>query len=356
MADSANKPVFRIFNLDLHVSVIEDFKSICAKLYGPHVEITNWSLSGHNWVFNKPTENTKVITPDSWFDIDQTMVDAFQAEYDETLKTYDAFVVTHTPVFALLFEKYQKPILIINSCRYDMPFCWSQNHENKEWLNKALVRMCQTKQCVIVSNNAADQAYIMSAIPVHSHVLPSLCQYTNAKHKPQHHAFMCYGNRSIFPEHELLVQRPKQFTWSSLCAYRGIVHTPYEMSTMSIFEQFWAGVPLFFPTKRYYVECVFNETMDFVSIYSKHEGGMLSLEDMIPWLELADFYRFPYIHYYDSAEDLIQQLESFEDTTYTERMKWIQQTKTQILVTWSDLLADHFHLPTSTSTSTTTSP
>jgi hypothetical protein len=348
MTDSTTNPPFKIFNLDLHVSVIEDFKSICAKLYGPRVEITNWSISGHNWVFNKPNANTKVITSETWLKINQEMVDTFQAEYDELLKTYDAFVVTHTPVFALLFEKYQKPIVIINSCRYDMPFCWTHNQEHKEWLNTALVRMVQSKQCVIVSNNAADQAYIMSSISVQSHVIPSLCLYTNITHKPQQYTFMCYGNRSIFPEHELLIKRPDNFTWPSLFSHRGIVHTPYEMSTMSIFEQFWAGVPLFFPTKRYYVECVINETMDFVSIYSKHEDGMFSQEDMIPWLELADFYRFPFIHYYDSAEDLIQQLETFEDTTYTERMEWIQQTKKQVLDTWAELLSDHFHLSTPT--------
>jgi hypothetical protein len=339
-----NSSPFKIFNLDLHVSVIEDFKNICAALYGPKVEITNWSLSDHNWIFNKPTANTKIITPDTWMHIDKDMIAAFQKEYDDLLQTFDAFVVTHSPVFALLFEKYNKPILIINSCRYDLPYCWTHKMDNLEYLNTSLVRMFRSQQLLIVSNNAADQHYIMSAIPVYSHLLPSLCQYTKQTHIAQQPYFVCYGSRDIFSPNVLLQSRPEEFTWQQMFSYRGIVHTPYEMSTMSIFEQFWAGVPLFFPTKRYYTECVMNEKMDFVSIYWKHANGLLSEEDMQPWLERADFYRYPFINYYDSEDDLFEQLVNFEDTQFQERMEWIAKTKQQVLDTWREMLQDHFGL------------
>jgi hypothetical protein len=339
-----SQPVFKIFNLDLHVSVIEDFKNICKTLYGSRVEITNWSLSGHNWVFNKPTAKTKILTSETWFNINKDMITAFQKEYEDFLQTFDAFVVTHSPVFALLFEKYQKPILIINSCRYNLPYCWTDKMADLEHLNTSLVRMFERKQIVIVSNNAADQHYIMSAIPVYSLLLPSLCQYIQLTHVPQQAYFLCYGKRDIFASNELLHERPENFSWRQLMSYRGIVHTPYEMSTMSIFEQFWAGVPLFFPTKRYYIECVMDEKMDFVSIYWKHNNGLLTEEDMLPWLDRADFYRYPFIHYYDSEEDLFEQLANFEDTHRQERMEWIATTKHQILDTWREILKDHFGL------------
>ena len=38
-------------------------------------------------------------------------------------------------------------------------------------------------------------------------------------------------------------------SWEHLYSYRGIIHIPYNISTMSIFEQKAAGIPLFFPNK-----------------------------------------------------------------------------------------------------------
>ena len=39
-------------------------------------------------------------------------------------------------------------------------------------------------------------------------------------------------------------------TWENIYQCAAIVHFPYEMSTMSIFEQYTAGVPLLMPSKR----------------------------------------------------------------------------------------------------------
>ena len=45
---------FRIFNLDLHISVIKDIKDICKQLYGDTIEITNW---------NQPIQESEI---DEW--------------------------------------------------------------------------------------------------------------------------------------------------------------------------------------------------------------------------------------------------------------------------------------------------
>jgi hypothetical protein len=41
------------------------------------------------------------------------------------LSKYDGFIVTHTPVFARLFERFEKPVILVNSCRYDQPFMYN---------------------------------------------------------------------------------------------------------------------------------------------------------------------------------------------------------------------------------------
>jgi hypothetical protein len=45
------------FNIDCHVSVISDIKNIFTEL--GH-KVYNWSLSGHNWIFNFSECNSPV--------------------------------------------------------------------------------------------------------------------------------------------------------------------------------------------------------------------------------------------------------------------------------------------------------
>ena len=49
--------------------------------------------------------------------------------YAAELDKYDGFIVTHTPVFARLFEHLNKPVILVNSCRYDQPFCYNANEQ-----------------------------------------------------------------------------------------------------------------------------------------------------------------------------------------------------------------------------------
>ena len=326
----------KLFNLDLHVSVIEDIKYIFKDIYGDNVEITNWSISGHNWIFKKDTPEVIGINDISWMNFNEDMIELFHAAYDDYLSEFDGFIVTHTPVFSMLFEKYKKPILCINSCRFDQPFCVIKTPMKQVFLT-ALERMVQSKQLTIVSNNKADSMYLYNATKIISHVIPSLCLYTEAPHIPINKGFIIYGEKCIFPEHRLLVERPSNYSWKDLHSYQGIVHVPYEMSTMSIFEQFWSGVPLFFPTKEFYKKCLLNDTMSFISIYSNSKPT-LTERDIDIWFDQADFYTLPYINYYDSFDDLLQKLENFKDTEYERRIEWINNQKSSILGMWSQIL------------------
>jgi len=330
----------KLFNLDLHVSVIEDIKYIFKAFYGDNVEITNWSISGHNWIFNKDTPEVHGINKESWININENVIEIFHTAYDDYLSEFDGFIVTHTPVFSMLFEKYKKPILCINSCRFDQPFCVIKNPMEQVFLT-VLERMVQSKQLTIISNNKADSMYLYKATKIISHVIPSLCLYTEASHNPLNIGFVIYGDKRIFPEHPLLIEKPAKYSWKDLHSYQGIIHVPYEMSTMSIFEQFMAGVPLFFPTKEFYKTCILNDTMTFISIYSNNTLEFKETE-INTWLNQADFYTLPYINYYDSFEDLIEKLENFKDTEYERRLEWINNHKSSILGMWSQILEKVF--------------
>ena len=332
----------KLFNLDLHTSVIADIESICKTLYGNQVEITNWSISGHNAIFGKEDRHVKYINQETWSKINSEMIEQFQTTYDSYLKEFDGFIVTHTPVFALIFEPYGKPILVVNTCRYDQPYCHTKDTSSLNILNESLKRMSQKNQLTIVSNNVGDCKYLKRNTGIISSVIPSLCMYTKSFHTPIKRTFLVYGNRKLFPESEILIEKPAiGCTWGYLYSYRGIVHCPYEVSTMSIFEQFWAGVPLFFPTRRFYKECIFNGSMDLISCYGKQYR---SEDDIDTWLENADYYIYPYINYYDSFEECIAMLNTFEDENRDKRLKWLNENKGLALIEWSKIFKGMYGL------------
>lgn len=64
----------KLFNIDLHRSVIADVKDIIKKLY-PVVEIVNWSASGKAYV--------KIINGRTWKKINKEMILRFQDYYDD---------------------------------------------------------------------------------------------------------------------------------------------------------------------------------------------------------------------------------------------------------------------------------
>jgi hypothetical protein len=333
----------RIFNLDLHISVIQDIQWIVQELYGPNIQITNWSISGHNWVFqNKNSANVDIITPATWHSISPTMISEFQTRYDSELTKYDAFLVTHTPVFCLLYEKYGKPVICVNSCRFDQPFCWKHDAVGYTWLVDGLRRMTSRGQLRIISNNKADAEYLKCGTGIISEVIPSLCLYTGLQWLPNVRPAICFGDRALFPESPHLVAKPPSgYTWAQLYACRAIVHVPYEMSTMSLFEQYSAGVPLFFPTPAFYAQLVMNGTVRCGSLYGPHIQEAMNLHF---WLSRADFYdpnNFYGVYYYNSFEDCVRQLETFQDVAFYERRAHIQKRRADVLATWRKVFVTH---------------
>jgi hypothetical protein len=339
----------KLFNLDLHISVIKDFENIVNTLYGKHqIEITNWSISGHNWVFNQPTANVKFINQYTCDYINDEMITKFNIEYGDLLSSYDGFIVTHTPVFALIYEQYNKPIIIINSCRFDQPFCWNNNANGLKWLIKGLYRLKEKGLLHIISNNKADQEYLLRGSGLESIYIPSLCEYTEAPYNPIYNQAILY-NPSPYINTSTDIDKsqvaPKLgfgYSWKELHSYKVIIHLPYEISTMSIFEQYTAGVPMLFPTKEFYKKC-HNDGL----IINKSAYGSLIKTDIDFWLDRADFYNngiYKNILYFNSFEEIQNIIKNFIPPSHRdiEYQRWTH--KKNILEKWNSILYDIFFL------------
>jgi hypothetical protein len=315
-----------LFNLDLHISVIEDIKNVFTNISND-IEITDWSISGHTWVFNKTKQSVKHVNADSWKKIDTNMISKFQEEYNDYLSTFDGFIVTHTPVFCLLFEKYKKPIFMINSCRYVQPYCWNngRNDNMLNELNKSLIRMYESGQLIPISNNKGDQRFLELGTNIKSTHLPSLCLYTNSKYTGKNGKIIVTGTtrKDLLPNIENIVYKDDlggRYKWSTLYDYKAIIVLPYEISTMSIFEYYSANVPMIFPSKTFLTELI--RTGKYPRIGSKYfqfkhpdcfnealnTGNSPPVDSFIEfWLNNADYYdinNMPHILFFDSYDEL----------------------------------------------------
>jgi hypothetical protein len=300
----------RLFCMDLHISVIADFKTAC-----PEVEVVDWCLSGHAWVMKRKQEHPDHINPFTWRNLDEEMIRKFQDRYDSFLRGFDGFIVGFASSFAMIYEKYNKPILMLNAVRYDIPFCWTKDTQMRLKWHECLERLNSRGLLTIVSNNKADQVYTKLGCGLDSRYIPSLCLYTNTFYTPTKSTFLCYNGS--FSNHPLITPKsalPYHHEWSDVASFRGIINFPYEVSLMSVFEQFTAGCPLFFPSKSFWKS---NPNIQSLSAYwgADLPSNFNAISSPADWIELADMYgvfQSPNTYYFDSEEHLFRLLETFE--------------------------------------------
>lgn len=245
----------KFFNIDLHIGPISDIKKIFEDL-GHQVDTL--SISGHSWVLNKQSDvqRVKVVTIDNWYDMDQKMCDSFYEAYKEELKDYDGFIVTTVCPWIMFYEKFNKPIIMQIPTRYDSILIKDLDQWN--WFNSGFIRMYKAGILSVVANNKYDVLYTKAYSNIEPVYIPSICEYTNAKWSPDYqNASWVSMNKFLnidFAELEIplldLFAKNIKYTWKELYTALGIIHFPYQVSTMSIFEQYTAGIPLLFPTKE----------------------------------------------------------------------------------------------------------
>jgi hypothetical protein len=82
----------------------------------------------------------------------------FRRRVSGILSTFDGFIVTHNPSFVLLYESFNKPIIVVNTCRYEQPYRFrEQRPAGWKTLNGKLKELYDSGRITVVSNNRADQ-------------------------------------------------------------------------------------------------------------------------------------------------------------------------------------------------------
>lgn len=315
-----------VFNLDLHVSVISDLSDQFARRT---FRLVRWSISSHNFVFRKVfkiPDPVEFVNQNNWRNLNPISIGRFNNQYKGVLQEVDFFVVTHTPSFIQIFEKYRKPILCINSTRYEAPY--TNNAELWTGLNNSIIRGSESGKLTMWSNNKVDQGYLSKIIGVQSELVPSLCAYVDCRWSPSDKTLIYVAKTDV--ERALLKEKlgekwlsaeeglGKNYKYEKLASVSAVFFLPYQLSTMSLFELATMGVPVIVPSAAF-LKKLWNEGLPVLSeiLYAPFEVFRDSLQsrgleidwlvNLDWWLDRADFYDavlMPNVTTVDSFEEV----------------------------------------------------
>lgn len=354
----------KFFNLDLHIGVIGDIKYFL-ELLGH--QVTNWDISGHSWVWGRRREQVAYVNHKTWRTINADLCSQFYDRYRGELEQYDAFICTYPPCFSMLYEKCHKPIIAVCATRYEAPFC----DQPAEWerFNEFLRRQIDRGTLLPLANNKYDAAYCRYFTHRDWRVIPSYCAYTQAAYTGKRKQFLYasrykpeLGIRNLVDQQAYFHFRKKflrrGYRWQELADFKGIVHVPYNASVMSIFEQYAANIPLFFPSywflktlrESFYAQGVMSE-LSFNQVWGLPPGSAIACdpatdpnrfdnnEIMMDWAKYADFYdaeNMPHLQYFDSFPHLEQLLNTVDLAQVSARMRAFNAGKHEkILNAWA---------------------
>jgi hypothetical protein len=209
----------------------------------------------------------------------------------------------------------------------------------------------------VLANNMYDVHYVHYFTGLRPRYVPSLCAYPGVKwswgsgggsshplpvlvhgYRPHRrgvgldaflqplHALSREGRTGGFAFQELRSALGGDYAYAALAAYPAILHLPYQVSIMSFFEHYRAGVPILAPSlallTQWHMDSLFvsERTWDTVlygapasaSVLPRHADAdepydpndETSREAVAWWLQWADYYVFPHVLLFDSWEHL----------------------------------------------------
>lgn len=323
----------KFFNIDLHISVIADIRQIFQNL--GH-SIYDLCLSNHSFVFNRGRDTTDIINHVNWQSIDRSLCDRFYERYKNELSQFDCFICTYPPAFSLLYERFEKPIIIQCPIRYEVPF---QNDKAKlDRFNSYLKSGIDNKQIILIANNRYDQRYLEESLDRECKLIPSYCDYTGIKYEGNG-PFLYSSLSKIILNHPNIKEKHNYlgpcYKWSQLNNVKGIIEIPYNISTMSIFEYYTAGIPLIFPSPE------FNLELHKKGLSLQQLSWTKTNKDTLDWIKLADYYDswMPYLTYFDSFGELDHIIETLDCKRISENMNRFNiLRKDRIYSLWSGTL------------------
>lgn len=371
------KPL-RLYGIDHHHAVLWDIKQTLRPL-GITLDFV-WLCDGRSAV-NEAIPKTDppffssldIYQPPADWKIDNSFCSRLEKEYD-------AVITSHSLVTASRFRAVNLPQFHINSTRFGNS--WISDPARHKFLVETLQDLLRKKKLQVIHNNQGDLLYFhqfFTADPSQHCILPSLCDSPMRRRlnvvTPM--KFLIWDTRQVLLQKDkspfmkhlwsacqqkqadafesqaiLLAKNRSYLPEGYLDDFTAVIHIPYNISTMSIFQQVAANIPVWVPSKRLLKELWTdpNECNELSwTIFNPGSEQQASFLDQARnpevvqlWIDNADFYEnriSDCIFTFDSIEDLVERIFT---VNYQEAMEKNQESflkrQENTIATWEALL------------------
>lgn len=327
-----------VWSNDFHISTIGNVKKI---LQPKGVKFIDKSLSGHCHVTKTCASDLKVLTRENGIspstDVKRRFIQSY--EHDMDMKTVDAVMCFHPSAMCELFMSFQKRLFVIATTRYEMG-----RETAVSWLswNHNLKMIASDPQNVVAANNMYDARYIEYFTGIEPVVIPSWIhmkeRYTGTSNDILVAPIHSEGAQAIWKSLKQTSVRFKDmktkytyYSYHQLCENTAIVHFPYQVSVMSLFEQYGMGIPILAPSPNFLwslhneLDLVTERTWQRIRSGNRPKRspikGVFEIPDpnndisrdaFMYWVQFSDYYQWPHIILFDSWDDLAQKIQKVE--------------------------------------------
>lgn len=325
-----------VWSNDFHISTIANVKKILEPM---DVNFIDKSLSAHCDLTKTCATDLKVLTRINGISPDSNIRSQFYRAYKEDIDfhTVDVVMCFHPSAMCELFMPFNKRIFVIATTRYEMG-----REDTISWTlwNKNLEKIASDPKNLIAANNAYDAKYIEYFTGIRPTLLPSWISMQD-KYKGTHRdilvapihspgaSFIWKSLYKISNRFQDVKVKYGHYSFPQLCENTAILYFPYQTSVMSLFEQYGMGIPIIVPTPEFLWSL--HNKFDLVTErtwYRVRHGkrpfksaikGVLDIPDpnndvsktdFLYWIQLSDFYQWPYIVLFDSWKDLEEKIQT----------------------------------------------
>lgn len=373
------KPL-KLFGLDHHHAVLWDVKKIM-RLLGVQLDFV-WLCDGRPSVNEAmPCQIPSFLSSLDIYKPDPDCILSEETKQFILEENYDAIITSHSLVTCFRLKDLDLPMLHVNSTRFGNE--WIQTPSRHQKLVTAIQGLLHTNRLRLIHNNQGDKAYLHQFFPTiqpnQEVVIPSLCEHLQRVRltaptpiklllwdprqsllRPDGSPFMktlylkckeAWGD--AFESQAILMAKAKSFLPEGyLDSYSAVIHIPYNVSTMSMFEHARANIPIWIPSKRLLASILANpkepNELSWTSFAPGSEQSASPLDNcrdpqvIQQWLKAADFYNpsvLPCANQFDSVEELLQKGFQTDYTTLVETSQsQQQQTRENIVFAWEQVL------------------
>ncbi len=370
----------KLFGMDHHHAVQWDIKQILRPL-GVKVDFV-WLCDG------RPAINEAIPSEIPGF---QSSLDIYRPSPDKQLspetkqyildKNYDGILTSHSLVTCFRLKELSLPMIHMNSTRFGND--WIQDPQKHNILVKGIQELLTKERLHIVHNNEGDRKYFSqyfpSVSPQQELWIPSLCESVMRlrEKSPLQTKILIWDTRQVLLQETgspfmkemyiklkqkhgdaiesqavLMAQSNSYLPEGYLDDYAAVIHIPYNISTMSMFQQVRANIPIWVPSKELLAKLLADsKELNEMSwtVFAPASESTASLLDHVrtpavieTWLQAADFYNpnvLPLVFQFSSIDELVEHVLTTNYDEAIQKSESAQQSiRENITFAWEQLL------------------